>query len=120
MKQKHAFVVYSGAGDTGKAFHALIHAKQAHRRGDEVELYFAGEGTVWPEKLADAGHPMHGLFMEVRDAGAIAGACRNCAVAFGHEPGAQAACGLVQGPEQSFGQIDILGKSDAGFRVWLF
>lgn len=120
MKQKHAFVVYSGASELGKVFHALTHAKQANRRGDEVELFFAGEATAWPEKLAVKTHPMHELFMEVLNAGVIEGACQNCAVAFGNEASAKAVCGLVQGPAESFGQIDILGKADAGFRVWLF
>lgn len=120
MKQKQAFVVYSGAGEPGKVFHALIHAKQANLRGDEVELYFAGEGTAWPEKLTDKAHPMHELFMEMLNADVIEGASQNCAMVFGNEASAKAVCGLVKGPEESFGQIDILGKADAGFRVWLF
>lgn len=120
MSKKHAFVIYAGSGEPGRVFHALTHAKQAHRRGNAVEVYFAAEGTVWPGALADSVHPMHALFEEVLLAGVIKGACENCASAFGHTDSAQAACGLVRGSPESFGQIDILGLEDSGWRVWLF
>lgn len=118
--QQHAFVVYAGSAEPGRVFHALTHAKQAHARGDRTELYFGAEGTVWPGLLSDAQHPMHGLFDEVRTAGIVKGACENCAAAFGNTESAAAACGLVRGPQASYGQIDILGLEDAGYRVWLF
>ena len=117
---KHAFVIYAGQNETGRVFHALAHAKQAYTRGDSVEVYFAAEGTYWPGVLAQRDHTMHALFNEVSQAGAIKGACENCAVAFDHVASATAACGLVRGPAESFGQIDILGLQDAGWRVWLF
>jgi sulfur relay (sulfurtransferase) complex TusBCD TusD component (DsrE family) len=117
---KHAFIVYAGAAETGRAFHALTHARQAHERGDEAVLYFAAEGTAWPALLAEPAHPLHELFNHVRDSGVLRGACENCAVAFGHAESAAAVCTLVQGPAASFGQIDILGLNDVGFTVWLF
>ncbi len=120
MKQKHAFVVYSGEGETGRVFHAMVHAKQAYARGDDVQLFFAAEGTYWPERLADSQHQMHPLFEELLGAEIIAGACSNCANAFGHADGAKQAVGLIKGPEASYGQIDILGMADKGYRVWLF
>lgn len=120
MSQKHAFVIYAGSDDPGRVFHALTHAKQAHARGDSAEVYFAAEGTQWPGVLAEGTHPMHPLFEEVLLAGVIKGACENCATAFGHADSAKAACGLVRGPQASFGQIDILGLEDSGWRVWLF
>ena len=120
MSQKHAFVIYAGAGEPGRVFHALTHAKQAHARGDNAEVYFAAEGTQWPGVLADASHPMHGLFDDMLRAKVVKGACENCANAFGHSDSARAACGLVQGSQASDGQIDILGLEDIGWRVWLF
>lgn len=120
MSDKHAFVVYAGQNEAGRVFHALTHAKQSHSRGDQAELFFAAEGTYWPGALTADDHPMNGLYNELVSAGVIQGACENCAVAFGHAEAARAACGLVKGGEESFGQIDILGLSDAGYRVWLF
>lgn len=120
MSQKHAFIIYAGADESGRVFHALTHARQAHVRGDAVAVYFAAEGTQWPGVLAEANHSMHGLFDAVRGMHIIQGACENCATAFGHADTARAACGLVQGSPASFGQIDILGLEDAGWRVWLF
>jgi sulfur relay (sulfurtransferase) complex TusBCD TusD component (DsrE family) len=117
---KHAFIVYAGPSETGRAFHALTHARQAHERGDESALYFAAEGTAWPALLAAPDHPLHGLFMFVRDTGVLRGACENCAAAFGHTASASAVCALVKGPAASHGQIDILGLHDAGFHVWIF
>jgi hypothetical protein len=119
-QKKHAFVIYAGPNETGRVFHALTHAKQAHTRGDGAEVYFAAEGTYWPSVLTDASHSMHPLFNEMLQVGVIKGACENCANAFGHADSAGAACGLVRGSEASFGQIDILGLADAGWRVWLF
>lgn len=120
LQKKHAFVIYAGQNETGRVFHALTHAKQAHARGDGAEIYFAAEGTYWPAALAETSHQMYPLFKEMLEVGVIRGACENCATAFGHADSASDACGLVRGPEASFGQIDILGMEDAGWRVWLF
>lgn len=120
MSKKHAFVVYSGSGETGRVFHALVHAKQALHRGDVAEVYFAAEGTFWPAALAQPDHAMHGLFDDLLQQEVIRGACENCARAFGHAESAGQVCSLISGPQESFGQIDILGLEDAGYRVWLF
>lgn len=121
MNSKHAFVVYAGANETGRAFHALTHARQAHsRKNGSAVLFFAAEGTCWPGALANDAHPMHSLYAGLLAAGVIQGACENCAIAFGHEKSARAACGLVRGGDESNGQIDILGLEDEGYRVWLF
>lgn len=120
MSKKHAFVIYSGQHEIGRVFHALTYARQARQRGDGAEVYFAAEGTYWPGVLAQPTHHMHALFEEVRRAGLVAGACHACAIAFGNEDSAGKACGLVQGNEASYGQIDVLGLEDAGWKVWLF
>lgn len=120
LQKKHAFIIYAGSNEPGRVFHALTHAKQAHDRGDSVQVYFAAEGTYWPGVLAESSHSMYSLFKELLEAGTIKGACENCANAFGNTDSASAACGLVRGPDASFGQIDILGLEDSGWRVWLF
>lgn len=120
MNQKHAFVVYAGPQETGRMFHALVHAKQVYGRGDHAELYFAAEGTHWPQLLAKSDHPMNGLFSEMLEAGVINGACAACANAFGTADRAKEVVSLIRGPEASFGQIDIIGMKDDGYHVWLF
>ena len=118
--KKHAFVIYASQNEPGRVFHALIHAKQAHLRGDNTQVYFAAEGTYWPGALTEESQSMHALYKEISQANIIKGACQNCAIAFGHAESASEACGLVQGSAESFGQIDILGLEDSGWRVWLF
>lgn len=120
MTKKQAFIVYASEKENGRVFHAMTHARQAHERGDTSELYFAAEGTAWPALLADGEHPMHGLFGKLKETGIIQGACENCAVAFGNDQTAAKEVSLVKGPECSFGQIDILGLEDQGYRVWIF
>ncbi len=120
MSQKHAFVVYSGENEPGKVYHALVYAKQAHQRGDQSEVYFAGSGTVWPEMLSDQTHPMHPLFNELLNAAVVSGASRNCAVAFGRDKRLESILQLIEGPEESLGQIDLLEKSDSGYKIWTF
>lgn len=120
MSNKHAFIIYSGQNETGRVFHALTYAKQAHARGDVSEINFAAEGTYWPGVLTEASHSMHALFDEVRQAGLVNGACHKCAIAFGNADSAEQACGLVHGAEASYGQIDVLGLENAGWKVWLF
>lgn len=83
MSQKHAFVIYAGASESGRVFHALTHAKQAHARGDNAEVYFAAEGTQWPGVLADASHPMHGLFDDMLRAKVVKGACKTARMPLG-------------------------------------
>lgn len=117
---KHAFVVYSGKKDAGKVFHAMTHTKQASIRGDDVDLYFAGEGTSWPDILANTDHPMNELFEDIKEKGLIKGACKNCAIAFDNKASAEQHVSLITGPSCSYGQIDILGLEDDGYRVWLF
>ncbi len=112
--------MYAGEKENGRVFHAMTYARQAFERGDSSELYFAAEGTVWPGLLADNAHPMHELFTVLKETGVIQGACKNCAVAFGNEQTARCEVELLVGTESSYGQIDILGLEDQGFRTWLF
>lgn len=120
MTKKHAFIIFAGANEIGRMFHALIYAKQAHARGEAAQVYFAAEGTCWPGLLADTTHQFHSLFEELKQANLIIGACQQCSIGFGNKDITEKVCELVQGPAESYGQIDILGLEDAGWRVWLF
>ena len=120
MTKKYAFIVYSGINETGKAFHAMTHAKQAFEQKNISELYFAAEGTAWPAELTKKEHPMNALFESLQTSEVIQGACENCAIAFGNEETAKKEVGLIKGAECSYGQIDILGMEDQGYKVWIF
>lgn len=117
---KHAFVVYAGENEPGRVFHAMIHTKQAHDRGDQADLYFAAEGTAWPDILAQKDHSMNDLFQGIKEQGLIKGACDNCAVAFNTKASVEKHVDMIKGPECSYGQIDILGLEDDGYKVWMF
>ncbi len=71
----------SGEEALGRAFNALALAADADRRGEEVEVVFAGTGTRWPKELTRLDHPAHALYESVR--GVVAGASLACAVVFG-------------------------------------
>ena len=120
MHKKHAFVVYAGEQEQGRVFHALTHALQAHKRGNTSELYFAAEGAAWPGLLASSKHQLNPLFSKLLELGVIQGACESCVIAFGHEQSTGQIVPMIKGPECSYGQIDILGLEDDGYRVWLF
>lgn len=120
MANKHAFIVYGGEQEQGRVFHALTHALQAYERGNVSELYFAAEGVAWPGLLANDQHQLHDLFTKLQALNVIQGACASCVVTFGHEQSTGQVVPMIKGPECSYGQIDILGLEDDGYRVWLF
>ena len=119
-QQKHAFLIMTGTDRIARLFHGLVYAKQAFVRGDISKLWFVAEGACWPAELINSQHNCHDLYQFLLDKKVIQGVCNNCAVAFGQEETARNSCGLVTGPEQSMGQIDVLGLEDDGYRVWNF
>jgi DsrE/DsrF-like family len=82
---KAAIVVLSdpkaGEEALGRLFNALAAAYDFKVRGDNVRVYFHGTGTRWPALLASAGHPVHGLFEEVK--ASVIGVLAGCADVFG-------------------------------------
>jgi hypothetical protein len=66
--------------DLGRAFNALVAAKEFKEAGDEVRLVFDGAATKWPGVLSDPGHLAHDAYQAVSDV--VAGACGYCAKAF--------------------------------------
>lgn len=79
------------AGDEalGRAFNGLALAADAHAKGDEVAIVFAGTGTRWPAELTKIGHPAQPLYAAVRPL--VAGASCGCAAVFGATDGVKAA-----------------------------
>lgn len=65
----------------GRVFNALAAAYDFKHRGDEVTIRFHGAGSRWIAELADADHPAHALFEEVKDK--VAGVSCGCATVFG-------------------------------------
>ena len=120
MTNKHVFVVYSGESDPGRVYHALVYARQASLRGDEVRLFFAGDGTYWPEVLENDHPTMGEMFRELKERDVIEGVTRTCAMAYGRAESAEKILPLVSGPEDSLGQIDLLGFSDRSYRIWTY
>ncbi len=74
--------------DMGRVVNALETAKEFQEAGDTAVLIFDGAGTKWIGELANPDHRLHRSFESVR--GAVSGACRFCAAAFGATDGARA------------------------------
>jgi hypothetical protein len=73
----------------GRAYNALMTAKEFHAAEDAVKIYLDGAGTRWPAVLEKPDHIAHGLYREVKEL--VVGACGGCAAVFGATEGAQAA-----------------------------
>lgn len=81
----------NGEESVGRAFNALALAAEGLQKGDEVEVVFVGAGTRWPAEATKLGHPLQGLYSQVRSA--VKGASCGCADAFGAAAGVEA-CGV--------------------------
>src|SRR5262245_18896418 len=79
----------AGEESFGRAFNALALAAEAHQRGDDVNVVFAGTGTRWPAELSKLANPAHALYESVRPL--ITGASRACAAVFGAAESVRAA-----------------------------
>lgn len=71
----------AGEEALGRAFNALALASEAQRKGDDVQVVFAGAGTRWPAELGKLANPAHALYESVR--ATVAGASCACAAVFG-------------------------------------
>lgn len=81
----------NGEESVGRAFNALALAAEGMQKGDQVEVVFVGAGTRWPAEATRLGHPLHGLYSQVRSS--VKGASCGCADVFGAAAGVEA-CGL--------------------------
>jgi hypothetical protein len=72
----------------GRAYNALMTAKEFRDAGDSAAVYLDGAGTRWAAELAKPDHIAHSLYEDVKSL--IVGACGGCAAVFGATDGAQA------------------------------
>lgn len=72
----------------GRAYNALMTAKEFRDAGDTTRIYLDGTGTRWPAEFSKQDHIAHALYEDVK--GLVAGACGGCAAVFGATEGAQA------------------------------
>lgn len=79
-----AFIVLAGTdthADLARLQTALLAVKDLKDSMSSSILLFEGAGTKWLPELANPEHPLHDLFMAVKDR--IAGACNHCSLTFG-------------------------------------
>ncbi|MFO0722791.1 MAG: hypothetical protein U1E65_03330 [Myxococcota bacterium] len=111
----------AGEEALGRTFNGLALVAEAQKKGDQVELVFAGTGTRWPAELAQLGHPAHGLYQSVR--GAVCGASCACATVFGAAEGLRAA-GVPELKQNELsgtpGLASIRRYLDEGFQTMVF
>src|SRR5262245_49624988 len=111
----------SGDEALGRLFNGLATAHEFQRAGEPVTVLFQGAGTRWSGVLADATHPAHGLFQDLREV--VAGVSCACAEVFGATADADA-CGLplVKGNAipGTAGLPSLLGLARAGYRILTF
>jgi hypothetical protein len=105
----------------GRMFNGLALAHEAQRKGDEVEVVFAGAGTRWPSELTKLTHPANGLYNAVR--ASVKGASCGCAAVFGATESVQA-CGtalLTDKPLKGTpGLSNLHGYIAAGWNTLIF
>lgn len=65
----------------GRAYNALMTAKEFRDAGDITKIYLDGTGTRWSAELSKPDHIAHALYLDVKDL--VAGACGGCAAVFG-------------------------------------
>lgn len=63
--------------------HVLLNALDFAERGYETAVVVEGAAVQVIPQVAAPDHAMHGLYMQVKDAGLIHGVCRACSVKFG-------------------------------------
>jgi len=125
MKHKTAIVILSdprsGEEALGRLFNALSTAFEFKQAGEPVTVLLQGAGTRWSGPLADAEHPAHGLFEQVRDV--VAGVSFGCAEVFGATADARA-CELPLVKDFALpgtpGVPSLLGLVREGYRILTF
>lgn len=123
---KTAVVVMSdpnagGEEALGRLFNALFLTFELKQADAEVALVFQATGTRWPQKIVQADHPAHALYLGVQDK--VAGVSCGCATVFGAAEAAQAAgfALLRDGDIPGFGGVlDLSRYLREGFQIVTF
>lgn len=77
MKGKVALFAFNG--DPMCFIHVLLNTLDYREKGYEVALVVEGSATKLIPQIKEEGHPLHGLYGKVKDAGLIDCVCKACA-----------------------------------------
>ena len=80
---KIALVIYSKLEGSGNSaiYRSLMFAQELRNAGDDVTLVFDSAGSLAAAELAQPGHKMHALYLDVK--ALVRGVCRYCANSYG-------------------------------------
>jgi hypothetical protein len=122
---KTAILIHSdpkaGEEAVGRVFNALAVAHDFKQKGDEVRILFLGTGTRWIAELANAEHPVHGVFGLVKDK--VEGVSRGCADVFGTTREVQASefAFVTDNPVPGTGGLPSVSRlMNEGFNVLIY
>lgn len=113
---KTVFFVFNG--DPMCFVHVLLNALDMHGCGREVRVVMEGALVSLAEPLMEPGHPLHRLFIQVRQAGLLDGLCRACASKLGAAAHAEQAGIPLIG--DMHGHPSMREYMDAGFQIITF
>lgn len=102
---KYLIIIQASQQDIGRALHGLLYGQELHEAGMEVELYFDGAGTQWPNEFIKADHPLNPLYKQVMKTGIIKGGCGACAGFFEVSEEVQQAGVKLVGDESNSGHL---------------
>ncbi|MZQ85970.1 hypothetical protein GQF01_28100 [Paenibacillus sp. 5J-6] len=112
---KYLIIIQANQQDMGKAMHGLLYGQELHEAGMEVELYFDGAGTQWPNEFVKADHSLNPLYKQVMKTGIIKGGCGACAGAFDVVEEVQQAGVKLVGSDANSGHLPFAQYMKDGF-----
>ncbi len=111
-------VLFVFNGDPMCFIHVLLNALDLHAHGHESSIVMEGASVALAPELVKPGHPLAALFVQVREKGLLAGACKACSVKLGVAAGVEAA-GIALIGDMS-GHPSMRSYLDAGWQVITF
>jgi len=112
---KVALVLFAGPETPCKLQHAFLFARDIVSRGGDAQIIFEGNSPKWLPELAKPEQKLHGMFLQVRDAGQVAGVCRGCALMHGVVAVAEE-LGLVL-LSDAYGHVSLVPYCDDGYAL---
>ncbi len=114
--KKLALFVFNG--DPMCFIHVLLNALDMRDKGYDARIVVEGAATKLIPELAKTDNPLHNLWIKVRDAGLVDGACKACSNKMGTLEDADAQ-GLTLLDDVT-GHPGIAGYRDRGFEIITF
>ncbi|QGQ97334.1 hypothetical protein EHS13_21810 [Paenibacillus psychroresistens] len=112
---KYLIIIQANQQDMGKAMHGLLYGQDLHEAGMEVEVYFDGAGTQWPNEFSKPDHIINPLYKQVMKTGILKGGCGACAGFFDVEEEVQQAGLKLVGSETNSGHLNFSQFMKDGF-----